>query len=72
MKIGDSARLVVGGYSCFGVVRALSPRRVWVWFGETGFGQRRWPFDRKGRPVGDTAVMLPHARLDVDYVSPFN
>ena len=36
-----------------GIIRELSPRRVHVWFGHTGLGQKTWPFDRKtGAPVG--------------------
>ena len=32
-------------------VRKVTPRRVYAWLGWTGFGQRVWAFDAKGRPV---------------------
>ena len=69
---GDSIRMVThDGGSIMGVVCKTTPRRVWVWTGTTGFGQKRWPFDGAGRPVGFTAVAFPGLRLDVDYVDPF-
>jgi hypothetical protein len=78
MKIGSSVSMYFAdGSTCFnsdsvfGVVCARSPRRIVVWTGTTGFGQRRWPFDNRGRPVGHTAVAFPELRVDLDYIDPF-
>ena len=57
--------------STMGVVREVTPKRVYVWTGETGFGQKRWPFDDKGRPVGTTKVAFPNLSLDLNYADPF-
>lgn len=77
MKIGDSVRMVFRPArnphydSVMGVVRALSPRRIIVWTGTTGFGQKRWPFDQKGRPVGRTFDVYPDLEIDLSYVDLF-
>jgi hypothetical protein len=63
--------MVLPGGTVMGVVRQVSPRWTWVWTGTTGFGQKRWPFDHKGHPVGLTAVAFPDLSLDLDYVDPF-
>ena len=78
MKIGNSVRMyfadgstVFGSDSVMGVCRGRSPRRIIVWTGTTGFGQKRWPFDHKGFPVGRTAACFPELRIDLSYVDPF-
>jgi hypothetical protein len=72
MNIGDSARMVIGDDTVFGVVRKLTPRQVWVWTGTTGFGQKVWPFDRKtGEPIKLTLIAFPGIKLDLAYVDAF-
>ena len=73
-KVGDSVRMVapwLENESVMGVVREVTPRRVYVWTGQTGFGQRRWPFDEKGNPVGSTRDFRPELRLDMTWEDPF-
>lgn len=49
-----------------GTVRRVSPRRIHVWFGHTGLGQRVWPFDAKGAPVGETiGSLIGDGKLDL-------
>lgn len=73
MKIGDFVRFcrTDGGGSTFGNVRKLTPRQIVVWFGDTGFGQKEWPFNAKGEPIGPTKEMFPTGRLDLSWVDPF-
>lgn len=77
MKIGDSVRMVFDPPrnphydTVMGVCRGRSRRRIIVWTGTTGFGQKRWPFDHKGMPVGLTAVAFPDLRIDLSYADPF-
>lgn len=64
--------VTTSGDVVLGTVRERTPRRVLVWTGTTGFGQKRWPFDAKtGEPVGMTKIAFPHLRLDLDYEDPF-
>jgi hypothetical protein len=60
------------GHSSIGVVRERTPKRIIVWFGETGFGQRKWAFSDKGEPIGHTAVAFPHSKLDTSWRSPLD
>lgn len=53
-----------------GIVRRATARRVWVWTGATGWGQREWPFDQQGRPVGETAIAFPGVRLEKSNLTP--
>ena len=62
-KVGDSVEMASPYGSVMGVVREVSPRRVLVWTGTTGFGQKRWPFDEKGAPVGLTKIAHPDLHL---------
>jgi hypothetical protein len=65
--VGASVRFVAAnGIVAMGVVRERTPKRILAWFGQTGFGQKRWPFDDKGQPVGPTALAFPGCRLDLE------
>ena len=65
-QINESVRFVgANGHVAMGVVRERTPKRIVAWFGDTGFGQKRWAFDDKGKPVGFTAVAFPGCHLDL-------
>jgi uncharacterized protein with von Willebrand factor type A (vWA) domain len=73
-NVGDSVRMVapwLQNESVMGVVRKRTPKRIYVWTGQTGFGQKVWAFDDKGNPVGFNKVAHPTLRLDLDYKDPF-
>jgi hypothetical protein len=74
LKVGDSARFTRSDRddTAIGVVREVTARQIIVWFGDTGFGQKRWPFSAKdGSPIGLTKIAFPTGLLDLSWRSPF-
>ena len=69
-RVGDSVAMVSPSGTAMGVVREVTPKRVLVWTGTTGFGQRRWPFNEKGEPVGNTKIAFPNLRLMPPHEAP--
>jgi hypothetical protein len=70
-KVGDSIPMVGPNGTAMGKVRKATPRRLGVWTGTTGFGQKTWMFDDAGRPVGLTRAAFPDLHLDIGYIDPF-
>lgn len=59
----------------FGSLREVTSKRIKVWFGHTGFGQKVWSFDAKGFPTADNRDFLGDCRLvareEFDQISRF-
>jgi hypothetical protein len=71
VHIGTIVRLVCkNGNTMIGSVRKVSPRRLGVHFGDTGMGQKVWPFNEHGEPVGLSKGFFD-AGLDLEWHSPF-
>jgi hypothetical protein len=77
LGIGDAVTLVTdeklrgigsstgAGDTYSGTVVKTTPRRVYVRFGWTGFGQRTWPFDDKGAALAPTLSSLGKCHLEL-------
>lgn len=65
IQVGCTAWLVLSDSSRIaGVVREVSPRRLRVWFGHTGMGQRVWTFTTHGIAIGSLPKRAEGGILD--------
>lgn len=64
-KLRDIGSSTGPGDTYSGTVVKVTPRRLYVRFGWTGFGQRPWPFDDKGVAQPPTLSGLGKCHLEV-------